>query len=122
MEGGAANWVALNFALNAVSGSGEMFRYLPDARFSMFAGDTVVTLYSHFGRAGVDPAGFAGNFQTSDGFEEWAVRVGVDFCDANPNDPLCNSASIPEPGTLALLGLGLGLGLAGLGFTRRRKA
>ena len=118
MEGGAANWVALNFALNTGSGSGDMFLCLTDALLSGFAGDTVVTLYSHFGRAGVDPAGLTGNFQTSDGFEEWAVRVGVDFCDANPNEPLCNPTSVPEPGTLAVLGLGL----AGPGFTRRRKA
>jgi len=41
----------------------------------------------------------------------------LDFCALNPNDPACQSSSVPEPGTLALVGLVF----AGLGFSRRRK-
>jgi len=117
MEGALNNWVALNFAFNAGSGTGDMFLYLPNAWFAGYGDSAVVTLYSHFGRQGVDPVGFTGNFHTSDGFEEWAVRVGVDFCAQNPGDRLCNETQVPEPGTLALLGLGL----AGLGLSRRRR-
>jgi len=118
MEGGMGDWVALNFALNSGSGTGDMLLYVPNAWFAGYGDTSVVTLYSHFGRQGVNPAGFAGNFHTSDGFEEWAVRVGVDYCVQNPDDRLCTDPDVPEPGSLALLGLGL----LGLGVTRRQRA
>lgn len=52
--------------------------------------------------------------ETRSGREERIVR--------NEGDEDTNSTSVPEPGTLALLGLGLsGLGLTGLGRKRTKK-
>jgi hypothetical protein len=73
LDTGADNWIALNYALNSGSGSGDMFLLIPSANFAGFATSDVVTLYSQFGLQGVNPAGFTGNFGGSAGFEEWAV-------------------------------------------------
>lgn len=75
--------VALNAALNAGNGAGDMLMLVPDAAFSGLSETAVVTLYSELGSLGVDPSGFVGNFGVSGGFEEW-------------------SAPIPEPSTLLL--------------------
>ena len=50
---GAGNKIYLNYGLNAGSGSGDMFAYLP---YSMFAGlgDKYFYLYSKFGATGMD--------------------------------------------------------------------
>ena len=85
------NWLKFDFNLNAGSGKGDMYAYIPD---SLFAG-TYVTLYSQFGN----------NFPNNDGFEEWAVRTAV----IPPPPP----PPVPEPATALLLGLGL-VGLAAL--------
>lgn len=103
MDAGEDSWVALNYALNTGSGSGDMLLYVPDALFSGYLGTDVVTLYSHFGGMGEDPDGFEGNFHTSAGFEEWATLT---------------PAVVPEPTSITLLGLGL----AGIIMRRTRRS
>jgi hypothetical protein len=70
-----------------------------------------------------------GDFKNSDG-TFWCARFqegddGVDKSDAKcgsggPGETDGGGGSVPEPGTLALLGAGM-LGLAGRGFVRRRR-
>lgn len=111
MDAGMDNWVALDSSLNSGSGSGDMFLYVLDSLFDPFGGADVVTLYSLFGQQGdVDAteaaaAGVpAGEYGTSDGFEEWAVPGAV----------------IPEPVSFAVWSLLLGS--VGLATARRYRA
>ena len=89
LDGAGNRIVELDYALNSGSGSGDLFLYVPN---SLFAGGTMVTLFSQFGD---------GN-DNNDGFEEWAVR---------------STVALAEPGILALLGIAL----LALGGTRRRR-
>jgi hypothetical protein len=107
MDAGGDNWVALNYALNSGSGSGDMFMLIPASSFTTFADTDVVTLYAQFGLQGVNPTGFTGNFGSSDGFEEWVVREGI----APPG------SDVPEP-TAAMLAM---FGVAGLIARRIRR-
>jgi hypothetical protein len=84
LEGGAGQWVALNHARNSGRGAGDLYLYLLDSLFAGFAGDAAVTLYSHFGRQGIDPAGFTGNFGASASAERAHRRRS-----SAPDDPLC---------------------------------
>jgi len=95
---GVGNNVLLNYDLEAGSGAGDMLAYLPYSLFSPHQ-DQWLYLYSEFGYSG-------GDYETNDGFEEWARVDGV----ATP---------IPEPTTLLLLGGGL---LGGVLARRRRSA
>jgi hypothetical protein len=58
------NSIQLDFSLNSGSGSGDMFAYIADSKFT---GGSFVTLYSKFG----DPS------LNNDGYEEWAVLKGA---------------------------------------------
>lgn len=69
MGGGSANYVVLDYGLNAGSGSGDMFLYVPVGAFTPANGQYVV-LYSHFG----DPPGA---FSSTAGFEEWATLTPI---------------------------------------------
>lgn len=112
LDQGMDNAIALDYSLNAGSGSGDMFLYVPESLFAGFADDDTVVLYSHFGALDVtDPDGSApqGDYGVSDGFEEWAVRTEI-----------TPPPAVPEPASILLLSLG-GLGLFGYGVRRRRK-
>jgi hypothetical protein len=91
------NWIKLDYQLNRGSGSGDMFAYIPD---SFNPALQYVTLYSKFGL----------NNANNDGYEEWWVRGGP-----SSSPP----SSIPEPGSLLLLGSGLA-GLSAWRLKRRR--
>lgn len=97
MDAAGDSWVWLDYSLNAGSGSGDMFTYLPATLFSGYE-TKYLYLYSKFGV----------NYASNDGFEEWARVDG---------EPLPPPPAVPEPATLFLLGGGL----AGAAALRRRR-
>jgi hypothetical protein len=60
-SGSAADYVLLNYSLNAGSGQGDMAMLIPVSNFAGALGTDYVYLYSHFGDHNA----------TNDGFEEW---------------------------------------------------
>ena len=66
---GAGNRVLLDYSLNSGSGSGDMYCYLPADLFAGLGGQYFY-LYCKFGASG-------GEFETNDGFEEWAQIINV---------------------------------------------
>jgi hypothetical protein len=102
MDSGDDNWVALDSSLGTGSGSGDMILLVPQTLFRGFTSTEVVTLYSEFGLQGEDPAGFTGDFGSSSGFEEWALR-----------DPAVFAVAVPEPFSTAFLATAI-FGLAGV--------
>ncbi len=90
---GADNWIKLNYALEAGSGNGDMYAYIPVDNFN----DKIpyVFLYSMFGDQG-------GAYANNDGYEEWAVRGEI----LPPPPPV-----VPAPAAV-VLGM-LGMSVAG---------
>jgi hypothetical protein len=97
LDSNAANYVLLNYDLNAGSGSGDLFMYVPTSYFAAASGSDYLYFYTQFGLQG-------GNYAENDGFEEWAVRTAA-------------APSVPDGGATALL---LGGALLGLAAVRRR--
>jgi hypothetical protein len=89
--------IELDYSLNAGSGSGDLFAYIPVSAFAGVPTDNYLYLFSAFG----DPT------VNNDGFEEWAVRT------PTPVD----RPGVPDGGTTAIL---LGTTLLGLAFMQKR--
>ena len=106
LDGAGDNWIALDYSLNAGSGSGDMWAYIPmsiASYNSCIAANCYAYLYSAFGFQGVNPTSVpAGNYGATAGFEEWAFPG--------------TSNVVPEPLSLSLVGGGL----LALGLFRKR--
>jgi len=102
---GVQNTILMDFSLNSGSGSGDMFLYVPEIDFNPALSNVI--LFSQFG----NPPGANG---TNDGFEEWSVLKPS----GSPCVGVCRS--VPEPGTLLLLGSAFGM-LGALGWGRRSR-
>lgn len=98
IDSAARTEIELNYALNAGSGSGDMFLYVPDSDFSTAYSNVI--LFSQFGSP-------RGTYESNDGFEEWAVLQGS-----------TTTSSVPEPASIILLGTFL----CGLGLRFKRRA
>lgn len=81
LDTGGDNWILLDSSLEAGSGEGDMFAYIPDSVFNSSYG-SYVYLYSMFGQ----------NVGVNGGFEEWAVKS--------------TTPVVPAPGALILASLG----------------
>jgi hypothetical protein len=111
---GAPDWsfdaddrIKMDYSLNSGSGSGDMFAYIPVSALGAGGANIYLTLYSHFGALGTGADALPSGYDSSDGFEEWAVLK------AKATPP------VPEPHEYAMLGLGF-LGLFA-GWSRVRK-
>jgi hypothetical protein len=108
MDSGATdNFVNLDYVLiGGGSGYGDMVVYIPDD--GLFAGNQFVYLFSQFGCTTCS-GGHGSNawtkYQSQAGFEEWWVKGST-----------TTNTSVPEPGTMALLGTGIATVIA-----RRRR-
>ena len=92
------NWILMDYALNAGSGAGDIFAYIPESAFSGASPEEYLYLYSEFGGSGDDNYPLSGNLSNA-GFEEWAVQV--------------SSGSIVPIPSAVILGI-LGLGVVGV--------
>jgi hypothetical protein len=95
-------WIKLDYSLEAGSGDGDMWAYIPASLFTRpeYVDLPYLYLYSMFGDEGTP----ANGLDACDGFEEWAVR-----------EP------IPEPTSLLAVSTGL-IGILGFGWRRTRRS
>jgi hypothetical protein len=93
--------IELDYSLNAGSGSGDMFAYIPVSLLGT-DGEDYVTLYSAFGMPSTSSAGF----------EEWAVLQ------AETPPP---QTTVPEPTATFLLGIGFVVFFGGYNWMAKRK-
>lgn len=108
---GSGNTVALNYDLESGSGFSDMTLLVPVANFAGALQSDYVYLYSAFGALGVVAASDgipAGDYSSSDGFEEWAFGAAGGV------------AAIPEPSSI-ILGLSAVAGFGGFARWRRRR-
>jgi hypothetical protein len=113
MDATGDNNVLLDYSLNAGSGSGDLFVYIPTSVLPKpvnggSSPNKYLYLWSQFGL----PEPFGNN----DGYEEWA------FLNRNggPDEPF-NPSTVPEPTTLVMLGTGLLFGVAAIRRRNRRQ-
>ncbi|MDC0261987.1 PEP-CTERM sorting domain-containing protein [Planctomycetaceae bacterium] len=87
--------ILMDYSLNSGSGTADMLFYVEDSLFNFLAPEfTNIVMFSQFG----SPPGSAG---ANSGFEEWAVRPQSDDNTENP----FGGTSVPEPGSLVMLGV-----------------
>jgi hypothetical protein len=97
MDAGLDQWILLDYALNAGSGAGDMFAYIPESAFAGASNEDFLYLYSEFGGTV--------NTLTSPtvanaGFEEWAVQLIA-------STPTGSVVPVPAAVLLGMLGLGV---------------
>jgi hypothetical protein len=106
MDNGVDNWINLDYNITSGgSGVADMVMYIPNA---LFVNSQYVFLYSQFGcvtTASDSTACGTGNsltnrkYESGAGFEEWWVL--------GQSGGVVNTAAVPEPGTMLLMGTGL---------------